>query len=241
MQALLTLPNPSNNMTSLRSFHDTIENQIRGFSALGQSRDSYGALLVPIILGKLPVEIKRNLARDHPAFEWSIDELREAILKEIRIFEAGFHITPQPPTDSPSMTATFYTGAQLPNHKTNKGSKDHFCVYCKNTHSATNCNVITDHGKRLEYVTKEGLCFNCLVKHRVAQYTSRNRCKRCTRKHHTSVCEAYANSRSLMNNQPSSQPNQYGRSDVGKPNRPPPQPQFTQLQLLTHPHQSLQL
>ena len=71
MQALLTLPNPSNNMTSLRSFHDTIENHIQGLSALGQSRDSYGALLVPIILGKLPVEIKRNLARDHPAFEWT--------------------------------------------------------------------------------------------------------------------------------------------------------------------------
>ena len=153
----------------------------------------------PIILGKLSVEIKRNLARDHPVFEWSIDELREAILKEIRIFEAGVHITPQPPTDSPSMTATFYTGAQLPNHKTNKGSKDRFCVYCKNTHSATNCNVITDHSKRLEYIKKEGLCFNCLAKHRVAQCTSRNRCKWCTRKHHTSVCEAYANSRSTMN------------------------------------------
>ena len=216
MQALLTLPNPSNNMISLRSFHDTIENHIRGLSALGQSRDSYGALLVPIILGKLPVEIKRNLARDHPAFEWSIDELREAILKEIRIFEAGIHITPQPPTDSPSMTATFYTGAELPNHKTNKGSKDRFCVYCKNTHSATNCNIITDHSKRLEYIKKEGLCFNCLAKHRVAQCTSRNRCKRCTRKHHTSVCEAYANSRSPMNSQPSSQPNQHGRSDVGE-------------------------
>ena len=83
-------------------------------------------MLVPIILGKLPVEIKQNLARDHPAFEWSIDELREAILKEIRIFEAGFHITPQPPTDSPFMTATFYTGAQSPHHKINKGSKDRF-------------------------------------------------------------------------------------------------------------------
>ena len=210
MQALLTLPNPSNNMTSLHSFHDTIENHIRGLLAVGQSRGSYGALLVPIILGKLPVEIKQNLALDHPAFEWSIDELREAILKEIRIFEAGIHITLQPPTDSPSMTATFYTGAQLPNHKTNKDSKDRFCVYCKNTQSVTNCNVITDHSKHLEYTKKEGLCFNCLAKHRVAQCTSRNRCKQCTCKYHTSVCEAYANSRSPMNSQPSSQPNQHG-------------------------------
>ena len=131
MQALLTLPNPSNNMTSLRSFHDSVENHIRGLSALGQSRDSYGALLVPIILGKLPVEIKRNVARDHPAFEWSIDELREAILKEIRVFEAGVHITPHPITDPPSMTATFYAGAPPPHHKINRGSRDRACVYCK--------------------------------------------------------------------------------------------------------------
>ena len=63
MQPLLFLPNPSNNMTSLRSFHDSVENHIRGLSALGQSRDSYGTLLVPIILGKLPVETRRSLAR----------------------------------------------------------------------------------------------------------------------------------------------------------------------------------
>ena len=145
-------------MTSLRSFHDSVENHIRGLSALGQSRDSYGAFLVPIILGKLPVETRRSLARDHPAFEWTIDELREAILKEIRVFEAGVHITPQPLTDPPSMTATFYAGAQLPHHKTNRGGKDRMCVYCKGAHSANNCNVIVDHHKRLEYIKKEGLC-----------------------------------------------------------------------------------
>ena len=58
MQALLALPNPSNNMISLRSFHDSVENHIQGFSALGQSKDFYGSLRVPIILGKLPVEIR---------------------------------------------------------------------------------------------------------------------------------------------------------------------------------------
>ena len=69
------------------SFHDSVENHIRGLSAVGQSRDSYSALLVPTILGKLLAEIKRNLARNHPAFEWSIDELREAILKKIKVLK----------------------------------------------------------------------------------------------------------------------------------------------------------
>ena len=210
MQALLALPNPSNNITSLRTFYDSIESHIRGLAALGQSKDSYSALLVPIILGKLSVETRRNLARDHPTFEWSIDSLRTAILKEIRVFEAGLYSSHQSP-DSSSMTASFHTSAQVQRHKTNIGGKDRMCVYYRGAHSATNCNVIVEHHKRLEYIKKEGLCFNCLAKHRVAQCTSRNHCKQCSHKHHTSVCKTYSNRQPLMGNQSSNPPIQHTR------------------------------
>ena len=63
MQALLNIPKPSTNLISLRQFYDTIENHIRGLSALGKSEESFGSLLTPVILGKLPVELQRNLAR----------------------------------------------------------------------------------------------------------------------------------------------------------------------------------
>ena len=93
MQALLDLPNPSSDMTELRRFYDSVENHIRGLSSLGKSQESYGALLIPIILGKLPMEIRHNLAREHSNPEWTIDELRGAILKEIQILEQGLFIT----------------------------------------------------------------------------------------------------------------------------------------------------
>ena len=49
----------------------------------------------------------------------------------------------------------------------------------------------------------------------MAQCTSRNRCKQCTRKHHTSVCKAYPNNRPpLTNSQPSNQPSQHTRTNV---------------------------
>ena len=161
-------------------------------------------------LGKLSVETRRNLARDHPTFEWSIDSLRKAILKEIRVFEAGLYSSYQSP-DSSSMTASFHTGAQVQRHKTNIGGKDRMCVYCRGAHSATNCNVIVEHHKGLEYIKKEGLCFNYLAKHRVAQCTSRNHCKQCSHKHHTSVCKAYANRQPLIGNQSSNPPIQHTR------------------------------
>ena len=189
MQALLTLSNPSNNIASLRSFYDSVENHIRGLSALGKSKDSYGALLIPIVLGKLPIETRRNLAREHPELEWTIDDLREAILKEIRVFEAGLYVTPNslPVSQDPmSVTAAFYAGTH--DSRQRNASKQRVCVYCKGMHSSTLCTTITDHQKRSEHIKKEGLCFNWLAKHKVAQCTSRNCCKKCNRKHHTSLC-----------------------------------------------------
>ena len=62
MEALLDVPNPNNNLTSLRTFHDIIESHSHGLATLGEFEQTYGDLLVPIILGKLPKDVKQNLA-----------------------------------------------------------------------------------------------------------------------------------------------------------------------------------
>ena len=85
MHALLNTPKPVNTLCSLRLFHDTVESHIRGLTALEQSENSYGALLVPIILGKLPSEIRRNLACAHTDPEWTITDLQTGILTEFRV------------------------------------------------------------------------------------------------------------------------------------------------------------
>ena len=66
MQALLDLLSPSNSVTHLRRFYDKLENHIRGLEALGKiKQETYGDLLVPIILAKLPTTIKNNLIREN--------------------------------------------------------------------------------------------------------------------------------------------------------------------------------
>ena len=54
MQALLNLPKPANNHSSLQTFYDTIENHVRGLSSLGKLPETYGSLLTPIILVTAP-------------------------------------------------------------------------------------------------------------------------------------------------------------------------------------------
>ena len=94
MQALINLPSPKNEIRSLREFHDAIENHVRGLLALGWTTASYGVLLVPMVLGKLPPDTRRNLAREHSNLDWTIDELRDSIAREIRVLEAGSCIPP---------------------------------------------------------------------------------------------------------------------------------------------------
>ena len=87
MQALMDLPLPKNTMKDLRAFYDSIEGHIRSLIALGTTPESYGAMLIPAMLGKLPAEVRRNLAREQQRPGWTVESFRETLSKEIRILE----------------------------------------------------------------------------------------------------------------------------------------------------------
>ncbi|XP_070536982.1 uncharacterized protein [Ptychodera flava] len=88
MSALWDLQAPSREISSMRNFYDTLETHVRGLKALGKSEDSYGDLLVPIIMRKLPGETRTQISRDHED-EWNLSDLRNAILKEVEALEDG--------------------------------------------------------------------------------------------------------------------------------------------------------
>jgi len=81
---------------------------MRSLPTLGESVDSYGDLLVHIILNKLPLKTGKNMAREHDSNQWNLSDLQEAIRKEVRVFESelGTNYTPQ----NLHPTATFHAG-----------------------------------------------------------------------------------------------------------------------------------
>ena len=106
MQGLLELPRPTSTIVSLRMFQEKMESYIRGLQSLGQGQESFGNLLVSVILGKLPVDVKHNMTRDHGNNKWQLQDLRQALKKEIDILESGL------PTLTSEMylaTASFFT------------------------------------------------------------------------------------------------------------------------------------
>lgn len=188
MQALLDLPNPSNTLSSLQSFHDAIERHMRSLSTLGKykSVDSYGDLLVPIILNKLPQKTRKNMVREHDSNEWNLNDLQEAIRKEVRVFESEFTTNHFPQSLHP--TATFHAGARANTNPSKPNSNQRTCAFCKGSHPPIDCKVVVDSKARKDLVAQRNLCFNCLGRHKVNVCSSKHRCRKCHRKHHTSLC-----------------------------------------------------
>ncbi|XP_065902524.1 uncharacterized protein [Dysidea avara] len=188
MQALIEIASPTNSLSSLQLFYDTIEMHIRGLKALGTTEESYGAMLVPIILTRLPIDIRRNLAREHGSSEWTINQLKEAILKEIGVLESVLSPLHKHSyeTHMDPMTTALHTNTN--SHHTQRSRSS--CLFCKGTHPSTRCEKVKNPNQRLEIVKKGKNCFNCLGHHRVSQCTSKFRCKSCKQKHHSSLCGA---------------------------------------------------
>ena len=185
MQALLDMPNRNTSLTNLRLFYDTIATHTRALESLGKSNELYGDLLVPVILKKLPVEVRRNLAREQTSMEWTFDDLTKAILKEIRVLEAGYQVTD--PHNASRGTASFIVG--LKNNSNNQTTKKSpVCAFCKGPHPSHSCTTNTEYPARIDLVKQENLCFNCLGHHKVSQCTSKFCCKKCKKRHHTSLC-----------------------------------------------------
>ena len=164
---------------------------MRGLESLGQTPEMYGSLLVPVVLDKLPIDIRKNIAREHGRDNLILDNLRKSITKEIEILEAG-----QGVMESDRLYATaFFMGTQSHSYKskftdTHTKKNTRTCIFCSGEHYPTECSEVTDANARNQIVKQKQLCFNCLGSHRVAACKSTKRCKKCDGMHHTSICKS---------------------------------------------------
>ena len=73
----------NHNLPALRYLYDTIEVHVHGLRALGVSPESYGSLLTPVVLKKLPSELRVIVSRDMAENEWKLEPVLKVLLKEI--------------------------------------------------------------------------------------------------------------------------------------------------------------
>ncbi|VDI67811.1 Hypothetical predicted protein [Mytilus galloprovincialis] len=156
----------------LKSFSDTIESNIRELEGMGRYQESYGSLLLPLILNKLPCFVRQNITRDHGNDDWDISSLRKAIKKEICIQEAA---NANPIETDIMPTASFVTettnkrrksaGSKNSNNNSSVKTKRP-CLFCQNPHHPNECTKITDINVRTQIVKETRVCFNCFGNHK---------------------------------------------------------------------------
>ncbi|XP_067209400.1 uncharacterized protein [Linepithema humile] len=80
---------------------------------------------------------------------------------------------------------THFQGKQ----KENKSDNTLGCNICTGKHQTAMCNEFTSKSRtqKLSLIARYRLCYNCLGSHRIANCPSTRRCRKCGKKHHTSI------------------------------------------------------
>ena len=137
MDKLLRIPTcTSDRLSSLREVYGKITVNVRGLSALGVGVEQYGSLLIPIIMAKLPNNVKLRIAGETQEDVWKIEDLLKAIKLEVEARETsdgvkaqtmkstGLHGQNFPPANnqnSPTASALVASDVKVK------------CVYCERT------------------------------------------------------------------------------------------------------------
>ena len=206
MDELLKIPNCSGTerSTSLRFVYDQISVHVRGLSSLGVASDQYGGLLIPVIMAKLPNEIRVRVARETKGSVWKIDGILEIIKQEVEAREmsegvkvqeersskqTGFQ---QPRNPKHSTTSSFLIAKREQMNRTTQTR----CVYCNELHYSASCEKVVNPRDRRNILIEAKRCFKCLFPgHQVKDCTNSRNCRNCGGRHHQSVCFSYFGAR----------------------------------------------
>jgi len=169
---------------SLRVVFDKIMVHVRGLEALEVTPEQYGSFLIPVIMAKLPNDIRLRIARETGRDSWKIDNVLKIIKQEVEAREVseGAAITKTttsvPPRAPPTMNS-FLANSRKPH-----------CVYCEGEHFSASCMKVTEVKERRDILLKAGRCFNCLkLRHKSKDCDNPRSCRHCNRRHHQSICE----------------------------------------------------
>ena len=89
MEALLKLQpvNAMSNVKGIRAVLDNLEIQVRGLQSLTRIDSAqYGALLIPILMEKLPEELRLIVSREHKD-NWELTTVIKAVKNEVEARE----------------------------------------------------------------------------------------------------------------------------------------------------------
>ena len=152
----------------LRLLYDKIEANVRALNSVGIESKHFGALLIPIVLQKLPNVIKLQISRQLGTGNWNIKEFLKCLSKEISARES-YELSKGDREGGEFEN----NGRKVHEYYKKKGTlssldishSNTFCVFCGDEHHYSDkCDAVTEFEARKEKLKKEkeNYCFKCL-------------------------------------------------------------------------------
>ena len=147
-------PCTGENPNQLRYLYDKLSIHIRGLINLGVTSET-NATLVPVIMGKLPSDIRIQVARITRRAIWSLGELLELLENEVEAREMGesIKITEDRSSYIPKKPFVKNTAATLCTD-TVKSKTNISSVYCNRSHFSASCEHVKDVKSRRDILNK---------------------------------------------------------------------------------------
>ena len=173
---MLKLPDCSGDKVSirdLRKVYDEININVRGLGALGVKAEQYGSLLIPIIMSKLPLELRVQVDRKTASELWEINGILEIIRKELEAREISESVR----NDELRRPNETWKQNRQQNHnfsaaslfvKDGKHERKIKCVYCGQNLYSASCQRVKDNEEKKSILRDQKRCCLCLqTGHRV--------------------------------------------------------------------------
>lgn len=174
---------------SLKEILDTTKECLNSLDNLEVDTSTWDAIVVHLVVSKLDIETHKQWehslgsSQDIPTFE-SLSSFLEGRFRSMEMINTTFKKDPPPKRDLVTKT-TPHKPAHVKTFVTEVNSE---CTYCAQNHYICHCKDFAqlDVPQRQDFIKKNGICFNCLVKgHSVNTCRQSTTCRKCNRRHHT--------------------------------------------------------
>jgi hypothetical protein len=199
MDDLLKLHDLGSNcqVKDLRAVLDQLTIHVRGLESLGISAQHYGSLLTPIVMSKLPPDVRLLVARNAKGSLLELGSIMHMLKVEVEAREPSFALKTQESNfDNKGSwgkgrnngNKNICTPAFLAN--SNNQTSNIKCAFDSKQHFSASCEHVKDIGKRRDILMRERRCFLCLKRRHNASDCNRSiLCRsKCNRRYHQSIC-----------------------------------------------------
>ena len=192
IQKLLNLSVPNKcTVSALWKLNDCLQAHIRSLESFCITGEQYGAILTPMILSRLPQDIRLEWSRDGEGHESDLEFLLKFLSKEIQWRERS-HVF----KDSQNPSHTLQEEKHIKNHRISTASalqstssSKPLCGVCRKTHPTNRCFRLLQASfeERRNKLSAAGFCFRCLRSGHIARGCSAS-CSNCRGCHHVILC-----------------------------------------------------